>query len=59
MEKYFYMNGYNKALDDVITLIATSDVSIDELVDILEVSKVDWSEVELWVYFWLEKMRIW
>ncbi len=47
MEKYFYMNGYNKALDDVITLIATSDVSIDELVDILEVSKVDWSEVEL------------
>ncbi len=47
MEKYFYMNGYNKALDDVIALISTSDVGIDELVDILEVSKVDWTEVEL------------
>lgn len=41
------MNGYNKALEDVITLISTSDVSIEELVDILELSRLNWSEVEL------------
>lgn len=47
MEKYFYMNGYNKALDDVISLISTSNVSIEDLVDILELCKINWSEVEL------------
>ena len=47
MEKYFFAEGYNKALDDVITLIATSDVDMVELVDILEISKLDFTEVEL------------
>ena len=41
------MNGYNKALDDVICLISTSNVGIEDLVDILELSKINWSEVEL------------
>lgn len=47
MEKYFFADGYNKALDDVVALINTSNVSIEELVDILELSKLNWSEVEL------------
>lgn len=50
MEKYFYADGYNKALDDVATLIRTSDVSIDELLDILEISKINFNDVD--VEFW-------
>ena len=50
MEKFFYSEGYNRALDDVICLIKTSsDVSsFDDLVERLEKCKIkSFTEVEL------------
>ena len=49
MERFFYAEGYNRALDDVICLIASSDVSsFDDLVERLEKSKIkSFIEVEL------------
>lgn len=41
MEKFFYSEGYNRALDDVIILIKTSDeLSLEDLMDRLEKSKI-------------------
>lgn len=41
MEKYFYSVGYNKALDDVITLIITSNgLVLEDLMDRVEKSKI-------------------
>lgn len=41
MEKFFYSEGYNRALDDVIVLLKTSDgLSLEDLMDRLEKSKI-------------------
>ena len=42
MERFFYSEGYNRALDDVIVLIKTSsDISsFEDLVDRLEKCKI-------------------
>lgn len=51
MEKFFYCEGYNRALDDVIVLILTSSekLSSEELIDRLEKCKLrSFNEIELW-----------
>lgn len=59
MERFFYSEGYNRALDDVIVLIKTSsDISsFEDLVDRLEKCKIRcFTEVELWIQNTLAKM---
>jgi len=49
LEKFFIAEGYNKALDDVIVFLKTSDaVSVDDLVSRLEKSKISFNEVEFY-----------
>jgi len=49
LEKFVFAEGYNKALDDVIVFLKTSDaVSVDDLVSRLEKSKISFNEVEFY-----------
>ncbi len=49
MERFFYSEGYNRALDDVIVLLKTSDaISAEDLMDRLEKCKIrSFTDVEL------------
>ncbi len=48
MERFFYAEGYNRALDDIIVFLKTSDaVSVDDLVSRLKKSKISFNQVEL------------
>lgn len=41
LEKFFYCEGYNRALDDVIVFLKSSDaISVEDLMDRLEKSKI-------------------
>lgn len=49
MEKFFYMEGYNRAVDDMMVLLVTSgEIGKDELLDKLKKFKLrSFNEVEL------------